>query len=65
MQFTVITADGSEAYDGKCKVEGNGVLKITPADKNEPTVQLSPAFWRKIEQPQEEYPPAPKPVLIR
>jgi hypothetical protein len=38
VQFTVITTDGAiEAYDGKYKVE-DGVLKITPDDKNKPIV---------------------------
>ena len=28
MQFIVITAEGTETYDGSYEVEGSGVLKI-------------------------------------
>jgi hypothetical protein len=35
MQFTVITPDGTETYDGSYEVEDNGVLKIRPKDRSE------------------------------
>jgi hypothetical protein len=46
MQFTVRTADGSHNYNGKYKIEDDGVLKIVP-DDSQPKI-LSPAYWREI-----------------
>jgi hypothetical protein len=50
MQFIVITAEGTETYDGSYEVEGSGVLKIRPMDRSE-LISLSPAFWRQINEP--------------
>jgi hypothetical protein len=51
MTISVITVDGAtESYDGKCKVEAGGVLKITPLDDGSPIIRLSPMFWRKIHE---------------
>jgi hypothetical protein len=44
MQFIVITAEGTETYDGSYEVEDSGVLKIRPKDRSE-LISLSPAFW--------------------
>jgi hypothetical protein len=54
MQFIVITAEGTETYDGSYEVEGSGVLKIRPKDRSE-LISLSPAFWRQINEPRSSY----------
>jgi hypothetical protein len=54
MQFIVITADGTETYDGSYVVEDSGVLKIRPKDRSE-LISLSPAFWRQINEPRSSY----------
>jgi hypothetical protein len=54
MQFIVITAEGTETYDGSYEVEDSGVLKIRPKDRSE-LISLSPAFWRQINEPRSSY----------
>ena len=54
MQFIVITAEGTETYDGSYEVEDTGVLKIRPKDRSE-LISLSPAFWRQINEPRSSY----------
>ena len=54
MQFIVITAEGTETYNGSYEVEDSGVLKIRPKDRSE-LISLSPAFWRQINEPHSSY----------
>jgi len=54
MQFIVITAEGTETYNGSYEVEDSGVLKIRPKDRSE-LISLSPAFWRQINEPRSSY----------
>jgi hypothetical protein len=56
VQFSVITADDAEtSYEGTYQVLDNAVLVVHPDDKGQPTVRLSPAYWRQIIEPREEY----------
>jgi hypothetical protein len=56
MQFSVITADEAEtAYEGSYQVLDNGVLIVHPDDESLPTIRLSPAFWRQINEPRARY----------
>jgi hypothetical protein len=56
MQFSVITADEAETpYQGSYQVLDNGVLIVHPDDENLPTIRLSPAFWRQINEPRGRY----------
>jgi hypothetical protein len=50
----LITAEGTETYDGSYEVENSGVLKIRPKDRSE-LISLSPAFWRQINEPRSSY----------
>ena len=50
MQFKVRTADGTSTFDGSYKIEKNGVLRILPDDESKPIIQLSPAYWREINE---------------
>ena len=50
----MITAEGTETYDGSYEVEDSGVLKIRPKDRSE-LISLSPAFWRQINEPRSSY----------
>jgi hypothetical protein len=56
MKLRVITADGTQTYEGYCRVESGGVLKITQAnslnqpDPSKPIIRLSPAFWREVHE---------------
>ena len=54
MQFTVITA----LMRAATKVLDNAVLLVRPDDESQPTVRLSPAFWRQINESHDE-PPQP------
>jgi hypothetical protein len=52
----VITANETETvYDGTFRVEDSGMLTIIPDDEGEPTIRLSPAFWRQINEPRSSY----------
>lgn len=53
MQFSVITTDGRNTYDGTYKVLNNGVLQINPEDGSEQVIRMSPAFWWQINEPRE------------
>jgi hypothetical protein len=56
MQFSVITADEAETpYEGSYQVLDNGVLIVHPDDESQPTIRLSPAFWRQINEPRGRY----------
>jgi hypothetical protein len=56
MQFSVITADEAETpYEGSYQVLDNGVLIVHPDDESLPTIRLSPAFWRQINEPRARY----------
>jgi len=56
MRFSVITANEAETvYDGTFKVEDSGMLTIIPDNEEEPTIRLSPAFWRQINEPRSSY----------
>lgn len=62
MKFSVITADDAETpYEGDYQVLDNAVLVVHPDDESQPTIRLSPAFWRQINEPRVEPPPAPEP----
>jgi hypothetical protein len=64
VQFSVITADEAEIpYEGSYQVLDNAVLVVQPDDESQPTIQLSPVFWRQINEPRVETPPAPGPFF--
>ena len=44
------TADGTTTFDGSYKIDKNGVLRILPDDESKPMIQLSPAYWREINE---------------
>ena len=52
----MITANETETvYDGTFRVEDSGMLTIIPDNEEEPTIRLSPAFWRQISEPRTSY----------
>ena len=56
MQFSVITGDDAETpYEGQYQVLDNAVLVVHPDDESQPTIRLSPAFWRQINEPHKHY----------
>ena len=62
MKFSVITADGTETpYEGHYQVLDNAELLVRPDDQSQPTIRLSPAFWRQISEPHVETPPVQGP----
>ena len=55
MQFSVITADDAEThYEGTYQVLENAVLVVHPDDETQPTIRLSPAYWRQINEPRQD-----------
>ena len=55
MQFSVITADDAEVYyEGTYQVLENAVLVVHPDDESQPTIRLSPAYWRQINEPRKD-----------
>jgi hypothetical protein len=64
VKFSVITADETETpYEGHYQVLDNAVLVVHPNDESQPTIRLSPAFWRQISEPRVETPPAQGPQV--
>ncbi|HET9780110.1 MAG TPA: hypothetical protein VFP81_12590 [Propionibacteriaceae bacterium] len=54
MQFIVITAEGTETYDGSYEVEDSGVLKIRPKDRSE-LISLSQHSGDRSTSPRSSY----------
>ena len=55
MQFIVITAEGTETYNGSYEVEDSGVLKIRPKDRNELISLSQHSGDRSTSEPRSSY----------